>query len=42
MAKKFLVTLGDSTKPVEVPEPVTTDGLRMVSFSTYYVVAMPN
>jgi len=42
MAKRFLVTVGESTKPVEVPEPVTTDGLHTVSFSTYYVSTEPN
>jgi len=31
--KKFLVTIGESTKPIEVPVPVTTDSLRTVSFS---------
>jgi len=42
MAKRFLVTVGESTKSVEVPEPVTTDGLHTVSFSTYYVSTEPN
>jgi len=41
MAKRFLVTLGESSKPVEVPEPVTMDGLRTVSFSTFYVIILP-